>query len=372
MTDFNTLKISPEMLQNIQFLGFTEMTRIQEMVIPQALDGVDIIGQAKTGTGKTLAFAIPMIERIAHESRHPQVIVLTPTRELALQVGLEFEKLAGSKIRVAFTYGGASINMQIAQLKSGVHVVVGTPGRVIDHIKRKTLKLDRISMAALDEADRMLDMGFIKDVEWILRKTPPKRQTMLFSATMPDEICKLGEKYMHNPKVISASKDSDELTVGDIKQYYVEIEQKKKMKTFFKIIKDENPSKALIFCKTKRWVEGLYEILKKRKFSVGRIHGGMSQNARENAIKKLKEGKVQYLVCTDVAARGLDISDISHVFNYDVPREPLTYVHRIGRTARIGKKGTAVTLVTPGEIRTLWLIEHEARTKIEEQKIEIS
>ncbi|MFH0860187.1 MAG: DEAD/DEAH box helicase [Candidatus Altiarchaeota archaeon] len=369
MKDFSTLNISPEVLQNIQFLGFSDMTLIQEMVVPTALNGEDIIGQAKTGTGKTLAFAIPVIERIPYDSRHTQALILTPTRELALQVGLEFEKLAGSNVRIAFAYGGASINQQIEQLNKGVHVVVGTPGRVIDHIKRRTLNLDHVQTVVLDEADRMLDMGFIKDVEWILNKTPKKRQTMLFSATIPNEIRRLGEKHMHHPQYITATQDSDELTVDDIQQYYVEVDQKAKMDAFFHVLKSEHPSKALIFCMTKRWVEKLYEIMKRKRLSVERLHGDLTQAGREKAVERLKTGKITYLVCTDVAARGLDINDISHVFNYDIPREPLTYVHRIGRTARIGKKGIAITFVNPGEIRSLWLIEHEARTKIEQKQL---
>ena len=369
MTDFDSLAIRPDIIQNIRLLGFEGMTPIQKMVLPPALKWEDIIGQAKTGTGKTLAFAIPVIEKIRVEEKFVQALVLTPTRELAIQVGLEFEKLAGSGIRVALTYGGASIKPQIDLLRRGVHVVVGTPGRVIDHIKRGTLRLDRVETLVLDEADRMLDMGFIKDVEWITEKTPGKRQTMLFSATMPGEIRKLAKKYMRDPEFISASSDSDELMVGEVQQFYVEVDQKKKMDAFFKIVKEERPSKALVFCKTKRWVESLYGILKRRRFSVDRIHGDLTQAARKRAIEKLHHGKIQYLICTDVVARGIHISDISHVFNYDIPQEPLTYVHRVGRTARIGKQGTAITFINPAQIRDLWLIEHKARTKIHERKI---
>lgn len=366
---FDSLAIRSDVLQNIQFLGFEEMMPIQEMVLPPAMEGRDVIGQAKTGTGKTLAFAIPILEKIDSNKNCVQAIVLTPTRELAVQVGLEFEKLAGSAVHIALAYGGASINLQVSQLRRGVDVVVGTPGRVIDHLKRGTLKLDAVEVLVLDEADRMLDMGFIKDVGWIVKKTPEKRQTMLFSATMPDEVRKLAEKYMRDPVFISANEDSDELTVGDVQQYYVEVDQKKKMDAFFKVLEEERPSKALVFCKTKRWVESLYNILRKRKFSVDRIHGDLSQAAREKAIEKLSQGKIKYLVCTDVAARGLHINDISHVFNYDVPKEPLTYVHRIGRTARAGKKGVAVTFINPGQIRDLWLVEYRARTKINERKV---
>ncbi len=370
MTNFDVLSIKEDILQNIRFLGFEDMTPIQEMVLPSALEGKDIMGQAKTGTGKTFAFAIPIVEKIRKDDKSVQAIILTPTRELAIQVGSEFEKLTGSGISVALVYGGASINSQINQLRRGAQIVVGTPGRVIDLIKRRALKIDRVETFVLDEADRMLDMGFIGDVEWIMEKTHEKRQTLLFSATMPDAIRKLSKKYMRDPKFISANIDSDELTVGDVQQYYIEVNQRKKMDAFFKVVEEEQPKKALVFCKTKRWVESLYGILRKRRFSVDRIHGDLSQAARKKAVDKLRQGKVRYLICTDVVARGIDISDISHVFNYDIPQEPLTYVHRIGRTARAGKQGTAITFINPSQIRDLWLIEHQARTKINKRELE--
>jgi ATP-dependent RNA helicase DeaD len=371
MSDFKTLKIRPGILQNILFLGFEEMTPIQEMVLPAALQGRDVIGQAKTGTGKTLAFGIPIVEKIRFEDEAVQALIMTPTRELAVQVGLEIERIAGSSTRVALVYGGASINNQIDQLRRGVHIVVGTPGRLIDHLKRRTINLSRVETVVLDEADRMLDMGFIKDVEWIIEKTSAKRQTMLFSATMPDEIRELAEKHMREPEFISANTDDDELTIGDVEQFYIEVEQTRKMDAFFTIIEEEKPSKALIFCKTKRWVESFYGVLRRHRLKVDRIHGDLSQAAREKAIGRLRKGEITYLVCTDVAARGLDIADISHVFNYDLPQEPLTYVHRVGRTARAGKKGIAITFINPGQIRDLWLVEYRSRTKIHERNVEL-
>jgi len=369
MANFDSIKIRPDILQNIQFLGFEDMMPIQEMTLPPALAGKDIIGQAKTGTGKTLAFAVPLITRVNMEDNSVQALVLTPTRELAVQVGLEFEKLAGSSVRVGLVYGGAGINPQIETLKRGVHVVVGTPGRIIDLTKRRALKLDKVCAFVLDEADRMLDMGFIGDVEWIIDQTPKKRQTLLFSATMPEEVRRLAGKYMQDPEFISASRDEDELTVGDVKQYYIEVDQDRKMDAFFTILSEEKPDKALVFCKTKRWVESLYGIMRRRRLSVDRIHGDMSQSARERAIGKLREGKITFLVATDVAARGLDIDDITYVLNYDVPQEPLTYVHRVGRTARAGKKGVAYTFIAPHEIRDLWSVENSAQTKIEKREI---
>ncbi len=371
MEDFSSLNIRPAILQNIMFLGFDEMTPIQDMVIPIALKGRDVIGQAKTGTGKTFAFVIPILQNVDLRKKSVQAVVLTPTRELAFQVGTEFEKLAGTAVKVALVYGGAGINPQIEALKKGAQVVVGTPGRVIDHLKRGTMDLGNVGFFVLDEADRMLDMGFIEDVEWIIDKTPKKRQTMLFSATMPEEIQKLGEKHMRKPEFIQASSDED-LTIGDVDQYYVKVFQKDKMDSFFKVIEEEDPNKGLVFCKTKKWVETLYGIMRKKGFSVDRIHGDLSQAAREKAIDKLRSGKVKFLVCTDVAARGLDIDDITHVFNYDIPQEPLTYVHRIGRTGRAGKKGVAITFLNPDETRDLWMMEHRARTTIEERPVDLT
>ncbi|NQE04908.1 putative ATP-dependent RNA helicase [ANME-1 cluster archaeon GoMg1] len=369
MTKFNALNIRMDILQNIRSQGFEEMMPIQEMAIPLALKGRDIIGQAKTGTGKTLAFVIPITEKVRADASFVQALVLTPTRELAIQVAAEFEKIGGRRIRVALIYGGASINTQIDRLQRGVHVAVGTPGRIIDHIDRGTLRLNKTETVVLDEADRMLDMGFIKDMEQILENTPKNRQTMLFSATMPKEVRLLAGKYMLDPEFISVSRDEDELTVKDVQQYFVRVDRKKKMDAFFKVVKQEQPSKALVFCKTKRWVEMFYDILRRRKFSVARIHGDLSQAAREKAIGKLRQGTVTYLVCTDVVARGIDIPDISHVFNYDIPDEPLSYVHRIGRTARVGKQGTAISFITPDQLRDLWLIESKAHTKIHEWKM---
>lgn len=370
MSEFEKLDVKPGIIQNILFLGFEEMTRIQRMVIPEAVKNRDIIGQAKTGTGKTFAFAIPVLNKIDIDRKSVQALVLTPTRELAVQVALEMEKLTGSSIKVALSYGGASINIQTDALKRGAHMVVGTPGRVMDHIRRKTLKLDGVHTFVLDEADRMLDMGFIGDIEWITQRMPKKRQTMLFSATMPVEIHKLAEKYMSNPVTISASSDEDEMTVGDIEQFYYQVPQRKKIDSFLRIYKNEKPSKALIFCRTKTWVEKLYGILKKKGMKVERIHGDMTQKAREKAIDKLKNSKVESLVCTDVVSRGIDIYDISHVFNYDLPQEPMTYIHRIGRTGRAGKKGIAITLIQQEQIRDLWLVEHKARTSIEERHLD--
>lgn len=371
MASFDSLSIRPDLLQNVQFLGFAKMTPIQEMALPLILAGKDVIGQAKTGTGKTLAFAIPVTQRIKPEKKAVQAIILTPTRELAVQVGSEFEKVAGSAVKATLCYGGASINPQIESIKKGSPVVVGTPGRVIDLIKRRVLDLSSAEVVVLDEADRMLDMGFIDDVEWIIKKTPNSRQTLLFSATMPEEIKKLSQRYMRDPELVSANADEDELTVNDIDQFYISVDQKKKLDAFFKLLKEENPEKVLVFGKTKYWVEKLYGIMRKKKFSVARIHGDMSQAARERAIDKLRDGSVSYVVATDVAARGLDIDDITHVINYDLPQEPLTYVHRIGRTARAGKKGKAFTFLNPSQQRDLWLIEHKARTSIPEREIKV-
>ncbi len=370
MSEFESLDVKPGIIQNILFLGFDEMTTIQRMTIPKALENKDIIGQAKTGTGKTFAFTIPLLNKIDLDKKHVQALILTPTRELAVQVALEMEKLTGSSMEVALAYGGASMNVQINQLKRGAQAVVGTPGRIMDHIRRGNLKLGKVETFVLDEADRMLDMGFIGDVEWIIEQTPVERQTMLFSATMPEEIRNLAEKYLKDPVFISANKDEDEMTVGNIDQFYYQVNQRKKLDSFIRILKEEAPKKSLVFCRTKSWVEKLYGIVKKKGFKVDRIHGDMTQSAREKAIEKLKKDQVEILVCTDVVARGIDIDDISHVFNYDLPQEPLTYVHRIGRTGRAGKTGISISIINPDEIRDLWLIEHKARTSIEERKLD--
>lgn len=365
---FGDLNLSRHVLKDLEYHGLEKPMPIQNRAIPLLLKGCDLIAEAKTGTGKTLAFAIPIVERIDYSRREVQALVLTPTRELAHQVADEMRKVGHKKrVHVAAVYGGTSISGQARILEKGVNVVVGTPGRLIDLIERRILGLDRVNMLVLDEADRMLDMGFIDDIRRIMSFIPSRRQTMLFSATIPEKIRELARSVMQNPELISI--DSDELTVEEIEQYYYEIPQKEKFKTFVRILKSEQPRSAIIFCNTKRWTETLSRLMNQRGFYCKALHGDLSQNQRDRVIEGFRKKRFKFLVATDVAARGLDIDDISHIFNYDIPKDPDSYIHRIGRTGRVGKKGKAISLISSGEIHGLWDIEHRCRTKIQQSKL---
>lgn len=364
--EFKDLDISGHLMEDIEYHGFEEMMPIQSESIPHLLEGKDIIGQAKTGSGKTLAFAIPLVEQVDPQDRDVQALVITPTRELAIQVEKEIGKIAyRKKITTLCVYGGTSINNQTQALKRGVQAVVGTPGRILDLVRRKSLRLSSTKILVLDEADRMLDMGFIDDVRKIIRETPDTRQTMLFSATMPEKVMSLAGEITRDALNITTSTE-DDLTVDDIDQCYYEVDQDEKLDFFDDVVHMENPEKAIIFCNTKRWSETLAKILRRRKYSVKVLHGGLTQKQREYVIKGFRNNKFTFLVATDVAARGLDIDDVSHVFNYDIPREPENYVHRIGRTGRAGKTGRAISFLTSSEIYGLWDIEHRCRTKIKQ------
>jgi ATP-dependent RNA helicase DeaD len=326
-------------------MGFREPTEIQAGVIPLLLEGRDVIGQAQTGTGKTAAFGIPLIEGIDETLAYPQALVLAPTRELALQIAEELRKIGRfiPGIRLATLYGGASYGRQFEDLKSGAQVVVGTPGRVLDHIGRGTLKLDQIDYLVLDEADRMLDMGFLPDVERILRRTPRDRQTALFSATIPTVIRILSRRYMHEPASVHVH--PQQLTVAEVEQVYYEVAERDKIEGLLSLIDEDPPERAMIFRQTKLGVDRLEANLRRRGLPVAAIHGDMSQKIRERVLRDFREGKLTYLIATDVAARGLDIPEVSHVFNYDIPEDSEAYVHRIGRTARAGRSGMAITFV---------------------------
>ncbi|MBU0761423.1 MAG: DEAD/DEAH box helicase [Candidatus Altiarchaeota archaeon] len=366
--EFEDLEISLEILEDLRHNGFTKTMPIQALAIPHLMKGADLIAQAKTGTGKTLAFAIPLIQALDPQKRRVQALVVTPTRELALQVAQEIQKVGyRKKIKTACVYGGKSINEQAKKIKSGASVIVGTPGRILDLIGRGILRLDEVKVLVLDEADRMLDMGFIRDIQKIISYTPNTRQTMLFSATIGDEVRALAQDITRDPHHITTGED--ELVVEDIHQTYYETSDKEKLDVFEKVVKEEMPDKAIIFCNTKRWSETLIKLLRHRGINAQAIHGDMSQNQRENVIAGFKSRKFKYLVATDVASRGLDIDDVTHVFNYDIPNEPMSYVHRIGRTARAGKNGKAISFITSREIRSLWDIENRCRTKINEVKL---
>jgi len=362
MTSFGDIQLSKKLLLAVSDMGFEEPSPIQSQTIPLVLEGKDVIGQAQTGTGKTAAFGIPTIEKIIDGSRYIQALVLTPTRELAIQIAEEFNKIGKYKrVKTLPIYGGQSIDRQIRALHAGVQIVVGTPGRLLDHLRRNTMKLSEVRILILDEADEMLDMGFVEDIETIMKNiTHEDRQTLLFSATMPAPIAKLAGKYMRDPQKISISREN--LTVPLIDQVYYETREK--FEGLCRVLDIEETGKLIIFCRTKKGVDDLVASMQARAYMAGGLHGDLSQAQRDRVMKKFKDGKLEILVATDVAARGIDIDDITHVVNYDIPQDHESYVHRIGRTGRAGKKGVAVTFIEPREYRQLKLIERLAKTKI--------
>ncbi|MBP8031480.1 MAG: DEAD/DEAH box helicase [Acetobacterium sp.] len=341
---FTELEINEQLLQGIEEMGFVEMTEIQERAIPQLMMGGDLIGKSQTGTGKTVAFAIPAITKLDPSIKKVQVLVLCPTRELAVQVSDEFRKVIKyfKGVKVLPIFGGASIENQIRDLKSGVQIVVGTPGRVMDHMRRKTLKLTDVSMVVLDEADEMLNMGFREDIELILDEIAHEIQTVLFSATMPKPILKIAETYQKNPVLVEISPKT--MVATSIEQKYFNISDHHKFEALTRLLDVYKPQRSLIFCNTKKYVDEITDDLKKLGYSVDKIHGDMRQMSRMAVLKDFSRGKLNILVATDVAARGIDVDDVDIVFNYDVPDNEEYYVHRIGRTGRAGKSGISLTL----------------------------
>ncbi|MGM9972761.1 MAG: DEAD/DEAH box helicase [Clostridiaceae bacterium] len=366
---FYDLGLNKDILAAIDDMGFEEPSQIQGEVIPVILEGVDAIGQAQTGTGKTLAFGAPILSQLDRRSSGVKAIILTPTRELAIQVNDELARIAKhTRIRLLPVYGGQQIDRQIRALRSGIDIVVGTPGRILDLIRRNVLHLDSIKFLVLDEADEMLNMGFIDDIEEIIKSSNSDRQTLLFSATMPQEIRRLSKRYMKdNTKHISIVKST--MTVSTIDQYYFEIKHKDRFESLCRILDVDEPSSAIIFCNTKRGVDELVESLQRRGYNVEGMHGDLSQNLRLNTLRKFKDGTLEFLVATDVAARGIDVENISHVINYDIPQDIESYVHRIGRTGRANKTGTAYSLVTPREYMTLKQIEKFTKSKIKRKEL---
>lgn len=361
-TQFSDLNLHPDLMQALEKAGYTEPTPIQAQMIPIMLTGVDVIGQAQTGTGKTAAFALPIIQNLIPGQRKPQALVLSPTRELAMQVAKAFEMYgAYTDVRVLAIYGGSSYGRQIGALKRGVDVVVGTPGRLLDLLKKKPLDLSNVHTLVLDEADEMLSMGFIDDIETLLDATSLRRQIALFSATMPTAIRRLASKYLNEPESIVIKKK--QLTVAAIEQRYYIVNQRDKLAAITRIFEVEDVSRALIFARTRAGTGELANALASRGFSADMINGDLSQDARERVMSRFRNDRLKVLVATDVAARGLDIDDISHVFNYDLPDDPEVFVHRIGRTGRAGKKGIAISLFTPKETRMLRRIEGYTRQK---------
>lgn len=364
MTDFHALGLSPQIQQALDELGFAEPTPIQQKAIPELLAGHDVIGQAQTGTGKTAAFGLPLLQYLDPASDEVQAIVLTPTRELCIQVTQALRSYAEHlDINIVAVFGGAPIRTQQSQLRAGAHVVVATVGRIMDLISRHSLVLTAARFVVLDEADEMLDLGFIEDVERILRMCPSGRQTALFSATMPPPVKRLAESYMYDPVTVKIT--PKKLTVDAISQAYLEVNAREKAEKLIEVLEAEQPEQAIIFCRTKIGASRLESTLKNRGQSVKALHGDMSQGSRDGVMIAFKNGRVPLLVATDIAARGLDIDHVTHVINYDIPGSTETYVHRIGRTGRVGRTGRAVTFITPAQREDIARIEREAKTTIE-------
>jgi ATP-dependent RNA helicase DeaD len=364
MTKFADLGLSESTLEALVHLGYNSPTPIQEQAIPPLLEGRDVIGQAQTGTGKTAAFGLPMVEYADPDDPNPQALVLTPTRELCIQVTQALRAYGERKgLRVVAVFGGAPIRDQAAYLKDA-QIVVGTVGRVMDMMSRHHLFLDDARYVVLDEADEMLDLGFLEDVEAILKRSPMGRQTALFSATVPPEIRRLADTFMHDPVEIKVRAAT--LTIDTVDQYYVEVPDREKPEALVRVLKEERPEQAIVFVRTKIGVDRLARRLGDAGVRVKTLHGDMTQGQRDGVMLAFKGGRERLLVATDVAARGLDITGVSHVVNYDVPNSPDVYVHRIGRTGRAGESGRAVTLITPRQRRELEAIERHAKTEIEQ------
>ena len=368
--DFNDMPLSRDVLRGIRALGFEKPSPIQAQSIMPLLEGRDVIGQAQTGTGKTAAFGIPMVESIDISDKRVQGLVLAPTRELAIQIAEHLSKISRyTGIKVCPIYGGEKITRQIRQLEKGVHIVVGTPGRVIDHLNRGTLKLRSVHMVVLDEADRMLDMGFINDINKILDKVPKHMQTSLFSATMDQNIWKICNKYMDKPEKILVSKD--EITLEQIEQRFVKVDSMSRFPILQEIIKEQKIEKAIIFTRTKRGAYSLAKKLKNSGYNAGALHGDLTQPQRDKVTIGFRKDRVDFLVATDIAARGLDISGITHIINFNMPQENSAYFHRIGRTARMENEGTAITFVAHDEQKALAEIMAQTSTNITELKTNV-
>ncbi|HEY9050292.1 MAG TPA: DEAD/DEAH box helicase, partial [Gammaproteobacteria bacterium] len=362
---FDQLGLSDSILQSLNNIGYENPSAIQAQTIPLLLAGRDVLGQAQTGTGKTAAFALPLLSNIDITQKDPQILVLAPTRELAIQVAEAFQKYAAhiKGFHVLPIYGGQEYRGQIRSLERGVHVVVGTPGRVMDHMRRGTLKLKSLTCLVLDEADEMLRMGFIDDVEWILEQTPPKRQIALFSATMPDAVRRIANQHLNEPEHVTIKLKTT--TADTIRQRYWPVSGLHKLDALTRILEAEEFDAMIIFVRTKIATTELAEKLEARGYAAAALNGDIQQNQRERTIEHLKNGKLDILIATDVAARGLDVERISHVVNYDIPNDTESYVHRIGRTGRAGRKGDAILFVAPREKRLLHAIEKATRQKIE-------
>lgn len=363
MRGFESLGLDPRLLRALHDLGYAEPFPIQERAIQPILDGTDVIGQAKTGSGKTAAFGLPLLQLVDPRAGNVQVLILAPTRELAVQITEELRKLGKYMgVRIVTVYGGQSINVQLEELADGAEIVVGTPGRVIDFIDHNELNLGGVRYVVLDEADRMLDMGFIDDIEYILEAVPGRRQMSLFSATMPDEIIRLSSRYMSQPEKILVS--ADEPSVDELDQYYTLVEDGEKLARLVALLKKENPSSAMVFCRTKAGAHRLARELEKRYFNATPLHGDLTQYQRDKSMNAFRTGRADILVATDVAARGIDVPGVQLVVNYDFPDDPLIYFHRVGRTARAGANGKSVALVEPDDFTTFRLVQDLTKVPI--------
>jgi ATP-dependent RNA helicase DeaD len=360
---FNELGLSQAILQSIEAHGYVEATPIQEKTIPLTLAGKDVIGQAQTGTGKTAAFGLPILENIDLNDQNIQAVIISPTRELAIQTAEELKKLGSDKsVNVQVVFGGADIRPQIKGLKSHPQILVGTPGRLLDHINRKTAKLGGVKTLVLDEADEMLNMGFLDDIEAIIAQVPDHRQTLLFSATMPEAIKRIGMKFMTNPEYIQIK--AKQLTTDLVDQYFIRVRHEEKFDALTRTIDIQEPFLGIVFGRTKRRVEELARGLEARGYRAAGLHGDLTQQMRSRVLDQFKAHEINLLVATDVAARGLDVKDVSHVYNFDIPQDPESYVHRIGRTGRAGAEGVSVTLVAPNEMDYLRAVEELTKKRM--------
>lgn len=366
---FASLGLSEETLKALEMKGFEEPTEIQKACIPLLLqEGTEVVGQAQTGTGKTAAFALPIIETLDCSRRDVQALILAPTRELALQVSEEINSLKGDRrLDIAPIYGGASMENQLKKLRKGVQIVVGTPGRILDHIRRGSLKLDELEFMVLDEADEMLDMGFIEDIEEVLKAVPEEKRMLMFSATMPPEILKLSQQFMKKPELVRTQKQDMSSTATD--QIYYEVRESDKIEALTRIIDRDPDFYGVVFCRTKLQCDEVAKKLVDRGYDAAALHGDLSQRERENIIKRLKTKQLEILVATDVAARGLDIKDLTHVINYSLPQDPEIYIHRVGRTGRAGRTGTAITFITPSEARKFSYIKRASKSEIRREEV---
>ncbi|MET3196640.1 DEAD/DEAH box helicase [Bacillus sp. OAE603] len=362
MSKFSKLGLSEELTEYLTELGINEPTPIQEQAIPIVFEGKDLIGQAQTGTGKTFAFLFPILEKINLELAHTQALVVAPTRELAIQITAEARRIVSEDFGVLAVYGGQDVEQQARKLKGGAHLIIATPGRLLDHLRRGTINLSKIDFLVLDEADQMLHIGFLHEVEDIINQTPASRQTLLFSATMPEQIQSLAKRYMKKPEIIRIK--AKRITLDEIEQVVYETTDRGKFNALLKQLNETEPFLAIIFCRTKRRANKLNEQLKGKGLLSEELHGDLTQGKREKVMKLFREAKIQYLVATDVAARGIDVEGVTHVFNYDIPMDTESYVHRIGRTGRAGETGIAITFITQKDFHEMRSIEKELNLQI--------